>query len=201
MAQGCSLAFIDHEHVEQAKQLWIELARRCRVEQNPRAEAPGALEERCIRKCRNLLLQHQPVATGERGVGHCRRVGTRVRTGYDRDAVFSSIVDHDRGRTGCTVYSGNSPQINVLLSERLQRHVCECVAADGAEKSHGCTRTRRRERLVGTLAARIRRKRPSSNRLAGPRKASDARDEIEIDRAENDDHSLVITPLTSRMLP
>ncbi len=49
----------------------------------------------------------------------------------------------------------------------------------------GATRS---ERLIGAFAARQRRERLAGDRLTGLGKSRDPRDEVEIDRAEDDDH-------------
>ena len=69
--------------------------------------------------------------------------------------------------------------------ERRRR---EHVGADGARHRDACARPAGGERLVGALAARQRANDFAGDRLTRPREARDPRDQVEIDRAEDDDH-------------
>ncbi len=80
---------------------------------------------------------------------------------------------------------GDAGDVDSLRGERLHRGVPVARADRPGQVCRGA-RTSGRNRLVGTLAAVVARQRAACDRLAGPRQARQAQDEIEIDRADND---------------
>ena len=92
-----------------------------------------------------------------------------------RDAPHPADVDAGRDESG-------------------QRVAGEDVGADRARHGDVGAGTTRGQRLIGAFAAGQRGEGAAGDRLAGLRKARDARDEIEIDRAEDDDHPPLTPP-------
>jgi hypothetical protein len=90
-------------------------------------------------------------------------------------------------------------------AHQRQRGVGHRVAADRARQDDARAGARGGERLVRALAAGMHRVGRRALRLAFARQVSDARDEVRVDRSEDDDqsapHALWTVPLTSRMLP
>ena len=117
-----------------------------------------------------------------------------VRSGNDRDGVLAGGVDvdqrHSRGFRDVT----HPVDIDAGRDESGQRVTGEEVGTHRTGHSDIGAGTTRGQRLVGAFAAGQRGEGAAGDRLAGQRKSGDARHEIEIDGAEDDDHPPLTPP-------
>ena len=166
-----------------------------RLRKSERACASGKCE--CLRLRRLELKQHDR-GRAQQGAGHVLASHVRIRAGNDRDRIFAARVDVDDGDAGRRVGDGTHDDVHAVIAQELERGSGERIVSDGAEKGNLRARTPRRQRLVRALAAGAGGEREARERLARARKALDARDEVDVDRAEDDDHRTGISGI--RML-
>jgi hypothetical protein len=105
-----------------------------------------------------------------------------------RDRILTPVVDIDEGNARRGVDASHPCQIDACGGEIDQCCPCEVVAADRAIKRHRRTGLARGQRLVRAFTARRRDEPGSCERLAGSGNARYARDEVEVDASEDDDH-------------
>ena len=96
----------------------------------------------------------------------------------NRVSACSSVIAWDR----------NIATIDRGGGKLRERHRRERVTAHRARQHDFGSRATRGERLVGSLAARMNGESRTGEGLAGTGQSRDARDQVEIDRAEDDDH-------------
>ena len=142
----------------------------------------------------NFQLQQQRVSGDERRIGNARCIRRGVRSRNDRDGVLAGSVDvyqrHPVGSATCRTQPTSTP----AAMSPAQRVTGEEVGTDRAGHGDVGARTTRGQRLVGAFAARQRGEGAAGDRLAGQRQSRDARHEIEIDGAEDDDHPPLTPP-------
>jgi hypothetical protein len=151
------------------------------------AEEPARLLPRCEDGCvRHLELAEDGV---RRLQLHSAELG--VRPGSDDDLVLAGGVDedqrHPRGRVGALRLYGQP-----LLPR--QRLVGQRVAADAADERDVGAEPRRRDGLVGPLAAGDPAERRVGDGLAGAGQPAAARDQVEVHRPDDDDRGAIHPP-------
>ena len=139
-------------------------------------------------------MQQQRVSRDERRIGNARRVRRGVRSRNDRDGVLAGSVDVDQRHPRGFRDVSHPADIDAGRDESGQRVTGEEVGTDRAGHGDVGAGTTRGQRLVGAFAAGQRGEGAAGDRLAGQRKSRDARHEIEIDGAEDDDHPPLTPP-------
>ena len=117
--------------------------------------------------------------------------GSRQRVGTRRRRRCSSRRGRRREwwRTPVGASTRATPRVSTP-SRGKQRHCRhrECVVPDGAVEANVRAGARRRQRLVGALAAGHRRERAAGQRFARRGNAGNLRDQVQVDGTEDDDH-------------
>ena len=133
------------------------------------------------------LHQHDGLPRQHR-VGNLRGSSARVRAGDDRDAVLAAIVHMDQRDAGRRIACHTPARSTADCASARNA----ATASPSARPTHrrGARHHRRGARRApdSRLCRRADREPFALQRLAGLRQARDARHEIEIDRAEDDDH-------------
>ncbi len=186
--QCCRLGLVDHEDIDLPEQLDRERPGGRGVEDDACTQPSRASDQRCVGALGNLVLQDQGRRGRERGVGHRIRIGPRVGARGDHDAVLAVRVDEDRRAPRSLIDARHPAQVDAAGNKQLERGIGECIVPDRTEEPYCRAGACGGQRLIGALAAGICRKRFGGERLPRGREASDAGDQIEVDRAENDDH-------------
>ena len=191
--RACDLArfgFVDDQHVDRVEPRRGQRRGRRRVQHDPRAtgaSTPGECERFGVRR---LELQHERRGRTEHRVRHVRGAGERIGARYHGDRVLAGIVDVDQRDAGRRVGRANAREVDARRIQQREGRRGERVAADGAEHRDVGAGAACGERLVRPLAARTGREARAGERFARTRQPRDARDEVEVDRAEDDDHAL-----------
>ena len=110
-----------------------------------------------------------------------------VGAGGDRDLVLARRVDGDQRDAGRRVQPRHAPDVDPLALEQRQRLVAEVVGADRADHRHARAEPRRRDGLVGALAAAVAGEAPAGDGLAGRGQPLGDHDQVGVDRADDDD--------------
>ena len=124
----------------------------------------------------------------EDGVGlpHVDRLDARVRSRRDHDLVLAVGCDEHQRDAGWSS-DGLDVEVDARSAQPDERLVGEGIATDAADEPHVRPQACRGNCLVRALAAREPLELGAAERLAGPRQPLDARDEIEVDRADDGD--------------
>ena len=142
----------------------------------------------------DLLLHDQHIAgreACERALGILdRHLG--IRAGKNADDVLAGLVDEDHRDALRDIEPLHVAQIDAAFAQQRQRLVAHRIPARGADHLDRRAGTARRQRLVGALAAGGRREARPGNCLARLRDAAHLADEIEVDRAEDDNHAMAL---------
>ena len=137
---------------------------------------------------RHLELQHQRAAIVQQRIVDAIGVGQRVGAGDHGDGVAALGVDVDQRDAGRRAGGADPGKVDPGGGEARQRRRTKRVVAGGPGEQHLGPGAPRGERLVGALAARDHGERVAGQGFAGARQAPDARDQVGVDRAEDDDH-------------
>ena len=110
-----------------------------------------------------------------------------VGAGGDGDLILALLVDHDRGdpRRG-SLDAGHSRYTHALPGEVLDQPAAELVGSDGSDQGDGGSRARRRDGLVGALAATGHLEAAARDCLAGARQGTDAHEQVGVERADHE---------------
>ena len=189
LRQHQRLVFVDDEHVEAIQQILRRRTGRREIEDDAAAGALHRTRRREAFGFRHLALQQQDVAFAERQTS--QRIGPRhgVGAGRDDDLVGAGCIDGDEGRTRRRLDRCDMGQVDAIGDEQRQGDLGEDIAADGADEHDLGTGTAGGKRLVRTLAAGVKRVARADHRLARSGQAFDRSDQIDIERAEDDDHA------------
>ncbi len=134
---------------------------------------------------RNLELADQRIRGRQ---GQFLGVETPVRTGCDDDLVLAGAGDVDqRDARGCVVDRHDAAEIDAGFPQQGERRFRFGVPADAADHLHLCAEAARRECLVRALAAGETPQFGVRDRLPRDREALRSGDDIEVDRADDDD--------------
>jgi hypothetical protein len=80
------------------------------------------------------------------------------------------------------------PEIDAVAAQQCERGACKCVFSDRPRQHHRRAGAPRRQRLVGALAPRQQRVVAAEHGLPRSRQNAHRHQEIDIDRAEYEDH-------------
>ena len=158
----------------------------------------------------NGNFRHFPLDHDDRRIERGYRLrhvrGSHAQIGALRhgDRVGAGAVHGNHRGAGCG-FGGSGDVVGVHAGgcQRLQKLVACIVLTNGADHGHLRAGARRRDGLIGPLAAGIAAKPPAVHGLTGARYARDAHDDVQVDAAD-DDHAahlaarLVLGSRTSR---
>ena len=144
------------------------------------------------------LRAHQNATCG----GECRaeapldllRRDRRVGSAADGDLILAVLVDDDQGDArGFTFQHSDVAGVDPLGCKLGNRCRTGVVRADSADHSHTRSYTCRGNRRVGTLASAVRLQSPADDRLTRTGQPGRHDDEIDVDRANNNDRPPLVT--------
>ncbi len=188
--QRLGLGFVDDQIVDPRQQ---------RIEERP---CGGGIQQhlRVVRACtgnrarhggdRHLELTHEQRGPGDRVARRIDPVGIDacIRAGHDDDAVRAVVVDRDRRDPGRRAADPVQVRhVDALCRQRAVQARTERVVADATDHRDRCTEARGRDRLVRALAAVDGLERRAEQRFARHRQARRARDEVDVDAADDGD--------------
>ena len=182
------LLLVHDQDVERAQGLGRKRAGRRVVEQDPRAGAARQRRRRPVLRLGHLHLEQQQVARARRCARQLPGLGLQVGPTGHHDGVLAGGVHHDAGAAGGGFARGDRGEVHAALAQGGERGLREAVAADAADHTNPGARARGGQRLVRPLAARNPSVRAGRDRLARRRKPLHGEDQIDVDRAEYDDH-------------
>jgi hypothetical protein len=107
----------------------------------------------------------------------------------DCDQVLAVGADHDQRASGRHGGDLHEPGIDAVARETGERDLGEGIGADGAGQVDFRSGAARRQGLIGALAAGQQRVITADHGLAGDRQMRHRHDDVDIDRAEYQDHS------------
>lgn len=169
---------------EKARRLGAE---RRGVEHADGTRRAGCIERRFDRGQRDLVLQKHDIALLQirlRDVaGQYRIVSAR----HDGDHILAVGADQDERCAGGGEALADAGKIDTAGLQQRQRFGGKAVLADGADHAHLSACAGRGQRLVGAFAAGSGGKAGAADRLAGFRQTVDIGDQVEVDRAHDDD--------------
>ena len=192
---------VDHEHVGDLQEFGHG---RALPDRRHRGEVPDDLHPRPARPGGDLQvlrdgdfhLQHEHGGLGQEVVRQIGGAQGHIGAARHGDRVLAAAVDGDEGAAGRLVRHPDGTDIDTVLFEILTAGLTERILADGARHGYpdraAMAYPRRRDGLIGALAA---------EETVGPaRQDSFARtgdplhpgDEIHIDGAEDDDHGTAL---------
>ena len=161
-----------------------------RAEDGPRAGRPCGGEGRPNGPRRDLVDDEDDIARPDRDPPESGRHGlgreSCVRAGRDGDHVLAAAVDQDQGDARGTGHDRELGQVDPLVGQRRSRVRSERVVADRTHDRNPGTEPGGRDGLVAAFAARMPVERGVAYGLAGDREVIDPRDEIDVDRADDD---------------
>ena len=179
---------VDDQHVDRREQRRRQRLRGCGVEDHARAASPRPDREIAHGLDGDFELQGHRGPRAERRIGNVHRECLGVRARNHRDRVLPARFHVDQRDSGRPRVPLHPRDVDARRDQPRQGRGGERVGAHGAGHGDVGTGTARRERLIGPLAAGEHGEGKAGDRLAGMRQALGARDEVEIDRAEDDDH-------------
>ncbi len=185
------LGLVRREEARKADLVHVEIADCGRgVERGPDAVPPAESERRIDGLERRLELQQDEIA-GLEVVGGGLDVGRReiaVRALDDEDEIVARWIDEDRRRAGrLPPHALNVRRADAHRLEVLQHALAQHVVADFRHHDDLGAELRRRNRLVGALAAVAHLEARRGDRLAPDRHALDIGHEIDVARADDAD--------------
>ncbi len=133
-------------------------------------------------------LQEQGGLHGPRSIELAGQ-GVEIDTIGGNDLIFAAGIDRNHGNAGMTWTANDARQIDARLAKRRQRYIGEIVLADRTDHGNLGAGPRCGERLIGAFAAGVGVVVGGGDGLARARQARDRGDQVQIDRAENGDHS------------
>ena len=201
--QGEQLAPVRADDVGRREDGPVDPVRRGRVEHRPGAVvATGA--QRLANRCGRELVADEHDVTGvdadpvEGGL-HGRRLERRVGAGRDRDEVLALAIDQDQGDAGRRLLErGEERDVDAVRGEGGPGLGAEVVVAHGPDEQDRPPEPRRGHGLVPALAAVVALEDPAGDGLAGRREPLAANDQVDVDRADDDDPSAAHRPVMRR---
>ena len=147
-----------------------------------------------ILNARHLHLQHEPIARAERRREPVEQVAARlhIRAGRNGDQCLSRPIHGNEPARRMAAPHDNSRQIDATVAQPLERNTTPRVRPRRPHHRDALTGrgpARRGERLVRALAALHQRVVAADDRFAARRQSRHRRDQIDVDRAEDDDHA------------
>ncbi len=149
--------------------------------EHPRRRGVQREERRLLGRGENDLVRDLELAEHRPFDGPWCQLG--VRAGEDGDLVLALHVHVDQGNPGLAL--ALELELDAGGDEPAERLLGERVVPDGADHLHLRAELRRRDRLVCAFAAGVAAELARRDRLAGPRQALHARDEVEVDRPDD----------------
>jgi hypothetical protein len=188
--------FVDDENVGRGEEV-VRVATRQSVRhrrdvpENPAAAAPNAMGRGKRFPKRHFHLENENRLRAAQVVGKHRRRHQIIHAARDDDRVRAGGIDADEGATRGARTARDMPDRDSIAAEVVERRCAKGIVADAGDLMHAprAGDTRRGHRLIGALAAEMFFVALSQHRLAGLWNGPDARDKIDIDRTEDDDHA------------
>ena len=184
------LHLVHDENVEGGEDVLRDRERGGRVEQDPAPPPRRPLDEAPVLVERHLVLQQQdrlPVQPRVRdlGVGH-----PHVGSGRDRDGACAASLLHPDGRApgGLVRRLPDPPEVDPLRPQPGKGGSGEGVRPDHSRHDHRRAGAPRCVRLVGPLASGGDHAAVPQHRFAPLGEALQAYRDVDVDRAEDDDH-------------
>src|SRR5436309_9523834 len=110
--------------------------------------------------------------------------GELIRAGRDNDRVVARRIDSDDCDAGrSTALGNNAARIDPVRLQMGEHLLAEIICTDAAEKKAPSRTSRRSDRLVRALAARMKRDALAKHRLTQARMPVARRDDVHVDRA------------------
>ncbi len=154
-----------------------------------RAPAARARAAACQVSSRSTSSWRSRVVSGpSRPAGTWSARVVAVGAARHRDLVATLGIDADHGEAGRSLRLAHRREIDSRLAQGGERQGREAVGPDAAGHRHPCPGARRRDCLIGPLAAGDGHVIGRQNGLARARQRRHPGDEIHVDRAEDDNH-------------
>ena len=157
-----------------------------RVEDRHRLARARAAKQRFDRRKRNLKLRHHDVAALDRHFVQIVRLQKAVGAG-DHDDGIVGLREHDKADAGVALARLHVAQIDAVAAQELAQLRAERISSGSADEKRLRPALRRRERLIGALAAGIETERFAENCFAGLRKAIRSRHHVHDEASRHED--------------
>ena len=144
--------------------------------------------------CGDFHLKDEERARTKQLVRHLVGMHARIGARGDRDRVLPGGGNHDRGTAGGFRNASHQPEIDPRTPQRVECGGGKGIRPNGSDQMDLGSGTARGQRLISALSPGKNRVVAAEHGLARPRQMRNRKDQIDIDRAEDDNHRTMSVP-------